>query len=132
LAKRDVLIGSSPGRLRRSGVTLRKRLTNAVGQRATFEDGSEQDIDAIVWATGYRPDFSWIDVASVRDERGGIVHRRGVTHAPGLFFIGLTWQYTRGSALIGFVGDDAAFIAGRIGSQLETRAGLALMDSERR
>jgi putative flavoprotein involved in K+ transport len=49
-----------------------------------------------------------------------------------LFFIGLTWQYTRGSALIGFVGDDAAFIAGRIGSQLETRAGLAPMDSERR
>jgi putative flavoprotein involved in K+ transport len=132
LAKRDVLIGSSPRGLRRSGVTLRKRLTRAVGPRAIFDDGSEQDIDAIVWATGYRPDFSWIDVASVRDERGGIVHRRGVTDAPGLFFIGLTWQYTRGSALIGFVGDDAAFIAGRIGSQPETRAGLAPMDSERR
>jgi putative flavoprotein involved in K+ transport len=106
-------------------VTLRSRLKSASGRRAVFDDGSEQDIDAIVWATGYRPDFSWIDVAGVRDERGGIVHRRGVTDAPGLFFIGLTWQYTRGSALIGFVGDDAAFIAGRIGSQLETPAGLA-------
>ena len=69
LAKRDVLIGSSPRRLRRSGVTLRKRLTSASGRRAVFDDGSEQDIDAIVWATGYRSDFSWIDVPAVRDAR---------------------------------------------------------------
>jgi putative flavoprotein involved in K+ transport len=59
LAKRDVLIGSSPRGIRRSGVTLRKRLTRAQGRRALFDDGSEQDIDAIVWATGYRSDFSW-------------------------------------------------------------------------
>ena len=131
LAKRDVLIGSSPRALRRSGVTLRSRLTSASGRRAVFDDGSEQDIDAIVWATGYRPDFSWIDIPTIKDERGGIIHRRGVTDAPGLFFIGLTWQHTRGSALIGFVSDDAAFIAGRIGSQLENRNGLVRMDSDR-
>jgi putative flavoprotein involved in K+ transport len=131
LSKRDVLIGSSPRRLRDSAVTLRKRLASATGRRAVFDDGSEQDIDAIVWATGYRSDFSWIDVPGVRDESGGIIHRRGVTDAPGLFFIGLTWQHTRGSALIGFVGDDAAFIAGRIGSQLENRAGLARTDIDR-
>jgi putative flavoprotein involved in K+ transport len=131
LAKRDVLIGSSPRRLRRSGVTLRKRLASAVGRRAIFDDGSEQDIDAIVWATGYRSDFSWIDVPGVRDESSGILHRRGVTDAPGVFFIGLTWQHTRGSGLIGFVSDDAAFIAGRIDSRLENRAGLVGTDSER-
>jgi putative flavoprotein involved in K+ transport len=51
----------------------------------------------------------------VKDEHGRIIHRRGVTHASGLFFIGLTWQHTRGSALIGFVKDDAAFVAGRVG-----------------
>ncbi len=131
LSKRDVLIGSNPRRLRRSGVTLRKRLASASGRRAVFDDGSEQDFDAIVWATGYRSDLSWVDVPGVRDERDGIIHRRGVTDAPGLFFIGLTWQHTRGSALIGFVGEDAAFIAGRIGSQLETRAGPVRMDPER-
>jgi putative flavoprotein involved in K+ transport len=131
LAKRDVLIGSSPRGLRQSGVTLRKRLSGAARRRAIFDDGSEQEIDAIVWATGYRPDFSWIDVPGVKDESGGIVHRRGVTEAPGLFFIGLTWQYTRGSALIGFVKDDAAFIAGRVVSEHENRAGLAATDSER-
>ena len=126
LAKRDVLIGSSARRLRRSGVTLRKRLASAAGRRAVFDDGSEQEMDAIVWATGYRPALSWIDVSGISDERGGIIHRRGVTEAPGLFFIGLTWQHTRGSALIGFVGDDAAFIADRIGSKLENRTGLRL------
>jgi putative flavoprotein involved in K+ transport len=131
LAKRDVLIGSSARRLRRSGVTLRKRLASAAGRRAVFGDGSEQEVDAIVWATGYRPDFSWIDIPTIKDERGGIIHRRGVTDAPGVPFTGLTWQHTRGSALIGFVDDDAAFIAGRIDSRLEDRAGLVGTDSER-
>jgi putative flavoprotein involved in K+ transport len=131
LATRDVLIGSSPRRLRRSGVRLRKRLASAVGRRAIFDDGSEQDIDAIVWATGYRSDFSWIDIPTIKDESGGIIHRRGITDAPGVLFIGLTWQHTRGSALIGFVNDDAAFIAGRIDSRLEADAGLVGTDSER-
>ena len=130
LAERDVLIGSSARGLRRSGVTLRKRLTSAVGRRAVFEDGSEQDVDAIVWATGFRPDFSWIDVPGVKGASERIVHRRGVTDVPGLFFVGLTWQHTRGSALIGFVNDDAAFIAGRIDPHLEKHAGVGGMDSE--
>lgn len=130
LAKRDVLIGSSPRGLRHSGVTLRKRLVSAAGRRAVFDDASEQDIDAIVWATGYRTDFSWIDIPTIKDESGGIIHRRGVTEAPGVLFIGLTWQHTRGSALIGFVDEDAAFIAGRIDSRLETDA-LVETDSER-
>jgi putative flavoprotein involved in K+ transport len=112
-------------------VTFRKRLTRANGRRAVFDDGTDVDIDAIVWATGYRPDFSWIDLPGVKDDSGGIIHRRGVTDAPGLFFIGLTWQHTRGSALIGFVHDDAAFIAGRIDSRLEVDAGLVGTGSER-
>lgn len=123
LSKRDVLIGSSARRLRRSGVTLRGRLTSAVGRRAVFEDGSEQDVDAIIWATGYRSDFSWLDVPALKETDGSVVHRRGVTNEPGLFFIGLPWQHTRGSALIGFVKDDAAFIASRIDSHLEDPAG---------
>jgi putative flavoprotein involved in K+ transport len=125
LSQRDVLIGSSAKRLRRSGVTLRGRLTSAGGRRALFEDGSEHDVDAIVWATGYRPDYTWIDVPGVKGTSDRIVHRRGVTDAAGLFFVGLTWQHTRGSALIGFVHDDAAFIAGRIDPQLEDRTGIS-------
>jgi putative flavoprotein involved in K+ transport len=131
VAKRDVLIGSRPRELRRSGVTLRRRLGSVVGRRARFDDGNEQDFDAIVWATGYRSDLSWMDIPRVKDEHGRIVHRRGVTDAAGLFFIGLTWQYTRGSALIGFVQDDAAFIANHLDADLESRVEPIATDHER-
>ena len=43
-----------------------------------------------------------------------MIHRRGVTDVPGLYFLGLSWQHTRGSALLGFVRDDAAYLASRI------------------
>ena len=78
-----------------------------------FEDESELGVDAVIWATGYRPDYSWIDLP-VFEPNGRLRHRRGVTDAPGLYFLGLTWQHTRGSALIGWVKDDAEFIAEQI------------------
>ena len=131
LSERDVLIGSGARRLRRSGVTLRGRLTSAMGRRAQFEDGSERGVDAIVWATGYRSDYSWIDVPGVKGASDRIVHRRGVTDASGLFFVGLTWQHTRGSALIGFVNGDAAFIAERIDAHIDIHAGSVGTDPER-
>jgi len=74
-------------------------------------DLTRGEIETIVWATGYRPDYSWIDIPEVKDGSGLILHRRGVTPSPGLTFVGLTWQHTRGSALLGFVKEDAAFIA---------------------
>ena len=40
-----------------------------------------------------------------------MTHTRGVTDVPGLYFLGLPWQHTRGSALLGFVADDAAYVA---------------------
>ena len=48
------------------------------------------------------------------DEAGRLLHRRGVTESPGLYFLGLTWQHTRGSALLGWVKDDAEYIAQQI------------------
>ena len=66
------------------------------------------------WATGYRSDYSWIDVP-VFDEEGQPVHRRGVTAASGRYFLGLPWQHTTGSALLGFVKRDAAYIAAHLG-----------------
>ncbi|HXJ63136.1 MAG TPA: NAD(P)/FAD-dependent oxidoreductase [Actinomycetota bacterium] len=114
MSERDVLIGSSKKGLVRAGVSFRNRLERAEGRRAFFAGGDHVDVDGVVWATGYRPDFSWIDVPGVTDERGRVVHHRGVTQVEGLMFLGLPWQHTRGSALLGFVKDDAAFIAGRI------------------
>jgi putative flavoprotein involved in K+ transport len=67
----------------------------------------------VIWATGYRLDHSWI-AAAVVDSEGSVRHRRGVTDVPGLYFLGLSWQYTRGSALLGWLKDDAEFIAAQI------------------
>ena len=67
----------------------------------------------MVWATGYRSDHSWIDVPGVLRD-GRVVHTRGITEVPGLYFLGLPWQSTRGSALLGFVADDAAHVAARV------------------
>ena len=113
LRARETLIGSSPRKLRRCGVELKPRVVDAEGRTVRFEDGSELEVDAVIWATGYRPEYSWIDLP-VFDPDRRLRHRRGVTDVPGLYFLGLTWQHTRGSALIGWVKDDAEFIAEQI------------------
>ena len=56
---------------------------------------------------GFGTDHGWID-APVFGDRGEVVHERGVTASPGLVFLGLSWQHTRGSALLGWVHHDAA------------------------
>jgi putative flavoprotein involved in K+ transport len=122
LRNRDTLIGSSPRELRRRyGIELRPRVVDADGRTPRFEDGSELEVDAVIWATGYRPDYSWIDLPVI-DSDGRLRHRRGVTDVPGLFFLGLTWQHTRGSALIGWVKDDAEFIAEQINALQKARS----------
>lgn len=111
---RDTLIGSSPRTLRRRyRVGQHPRATGASGRTVSFDDGTRLDVGAVIWATGFRPDHSWID-APIFDGHGRLRHRRGVTDSPGLYFLGLPWQYTRGSALIGWVGEDAEYIADRI------------------
>ena len=122
LSTRETLIGSSSRELkRRYGVELKPRAVDADGRRVRFEEGSELEVDAVIWATGYRPDYSWIKLP-IFDEVGRLRHRRGATDVRGLYFLGLTWQYTRGSALIGWVKGDAEFIAKRIAAYQELKA----------
>ena len=110
---RETLIGSNPRAARRAGVTLHGRAIGAQGATVSFADGGSLDADAVIWATGFRLDHSWIDVP-VFDADGAVAHRRGVTESPGLYFLGLPWMHTRGSALLGWVADDAAHIAAQI------------------
>jgi putative flavoprotein involved in K+ transport len=109
----DLVIGSSTRSLREAGVRLRPRLTGASGRKATFADGSTLQVDAVVWATGFRSDYGWIDIPEVWDGQQ-VHHRRGITDVPGLTFLGLPWQHTRGSALLGFVKEDAAWVTAHI------------------
>jgi putative flavoprotein involved in K+ transport len=116
LAGRDQVIGPGPRQLaRRHGIQIRPRAASAAGRTVTFADGSAAEFDIVVWATGFTTDHSWIDIPEAKDDRGRIRHQRGVTAAPGLYMLGRTWQHTRGSALLGWVGNDAAFLAAQIG-----------------
>jgi putative flavoprotein involved in K+ transport len=115
LAGPDPVFGQGPRQLgRRYGVAIRPRVTGATGRTVTFQDGTSTEVDAVVWATGFRTDHSWIDVDDAVDDSGRLRQVRGVTPAPGLYTLGLPWQHTRGSALLGWVGADAAFIAAQI------------------
>jgi putative flavoprotein involved in K+ transport len=116
MSSREFVIGSSRRRLQAKGVRFRPRLTGTGARSAHFADGSTLDTGVVIWATGYRPDHSWIQIPEVARD-GQIAHQRGVTDVPGLYFLGLSWQHTRGSALLGFVGDDAAYIAGCIAAR---------------
>jgi putative flavoprotein involved in K+ transport len=118
---KETLIGSSPRQAQRQGITMLPRATAAHGSTVTFADGSEVTAAAVVWATGFRLDHSFVEVP-VFDARGQVKHQRGVTEVPGLYLLGLPWQHTRGSALLGWVQDDAEFIAHRIGAFARSHA----------
>src|SRR4051794_36443381 len=110
-ARGDLVIGTRRKDLRDAGVDFRPRLVHASGRTATFADGTAVDVDAVVWATGFRPDYTWIDAPELTDEAGMPRHAGGRSLAvPGLWFLGLPWQRTRGSALLGFVQRDAAHL----------------------
>jgi len=100
--------------LARDNVEHVGRTLSADGQTLNFEKKSVDSIKNIVWATGFKPNFQWIDGISL-DDRGYPKNFRGISkdHV-GLYFIGLPWLYTRGSATLGGVYKDASFLADEI------------------
>jgi putative flavoprotein involved in K+ transport len=79
-------------------------------------DLAAEGITSILWASGFRPDYSWIDLA-LTDAQGWAVQERGVTAHPGLYVVGLNWLYKRKSALLCGVGEDAEHIVGHLVSR---------------
>ena len=78
-------------------------------------------LGAIVWATGYRRAYPWLHVP-VFDEAGEIVHTRGITCVPGLYVLGLAYQFRRSSHFIGGVGQDAETLTRKIVAQTASRS----------
>jgi putative flavoprotein involved in K+ transport len=73
-------------------------------------------ITSIIWATGFRTDYGWLEVDCF-DDRGRPRHQRGVGAEPGLYFLGLPWLSHRGSSFIWGVWHDAGFVADHIANQ---------------
>lgn len=76
-------------------------------------DLHDDDVATVVWATGFMPDYHWL-CAPVLDRAGRPRHRRGVTEVDGLYFLGLPWQHTWGSARFAGIAADAEYLAGHI------------------
>lgn len=79
-------------------------------------DLSLAEITSVVWCSGFRYDFSWIELP-VLNKAGEPIHERGVTSRAGLYFLGLRRTYAVSSALLAGVGNDAAFLAERIATK---------------
>ncbi|NUR27851.1 MAG: NAD(P)-binding domain-containing protein [Catenulispora sp.] len=128
LHKKTILVGPSLKKIAgRTGMRLAGRAVDAGGRTVHFEDGSKADFDAVVWATGFRWDYRWID-APVFNEIGMPEHYRGVTDAEGLYFLGMQCQYSYGSGLIWWVKFDAEYLVRQIAA---APAGLAKTDPAR-
>lgn len=96
--------------LSRSNVLAVGRTKDAMNEDVFFEQEKVNTIKNIVWATGYRPNFAWIEGLEL-DADGYPKNFRGVSNIEGLYFIGLPWMYTRGSATLGGVAKDAKYLA---------------------
>ena len=117
---KDAVIDTTVRGLRARGVEMCARVVEADGEIVWFSDRRPLRVRNVVWATGYVRRYDWLRVP-VLDPTGLPVHSRGVTSFPGLYFIGLQWQHTAGSALLGFVDLDAGFIVRRIASRASPR-----------
>jgi putative flavoprotein involved in K+ transport len=98
-----------------AGVERVAKTTGARDGLPVLEDGRVMDVANVIWCTGFRQDFSWIDVP-VFGEGSEPIHERGVASEPGLYFVGLDFLYSFTSENVGGVRRDARHIAKHIAS----------------
>ena len=84
-------------------------------------DLTDGRIQTIIWATGFRPDYSWLDVP-VLDAKGMVRHDGGVADSPGMYLLGLPFLRRRKSSLITGAGDDAGDLADHLAGHLDRQA----------
>jgi putative flavoprotein involved in K+ transport len=104
-----------------------ERVPRVVGVRdglPLVEDNRVLETANIIWCTGFRPDFSWIDLPVFGDEENPKepIHRRGIVAGePGLYFVGLYFLYAMSSGFLPGVGRDAAYIVNEIASRVRSK-----------
>jgi putative flavoprotein involved in K+ transport len=115
-------------RVRRSDLQARGverilgRVTGAKDGRPVLDDGRVLNVANVVWCTGFRQVFDWIDLPILGADGWPREMRGVVPDAPGLFFCGLSFQYAFSSMVLPGVGRDAAYVA----EQIEARVGKPL------
>ena len=116
-AKGPPLIRRKEADLAAVGVERVERVAGVQDGQPLLEDGRVLDVANVVWCTGFRTDFSWIDLPAF-DTDGRPLHERGVVDAvPGLYFAGLIFQYSLTSDVLPNGGRDAGYVARHIAAR---------------
>lgn len=107
-ARQDPIFEPALSPLLRSGRVIKKpRAIGAQEDTISFADGTTITVSGVIWATGYISDYQWINIPEALDPNGQPVHHLGQSPISGLMYLGLAFQTSRGSALLGWVGKDA-------------------------
>jgi putative flavoprotein involved in K+ transport len=110
-----------------------QRVPRVIGVRdglPLLDDGSVLEVANVIWCTGFRQDFPWIDLP-VFDDDGAPIHERGIVRSePGLYFVGLVFQYALSSDVIPGMGRDAKYIVDHIASRETERRALLSANSQ--
>jgi putative flavoprotein involved in K+ transport len=115
----DPLVRVKPAQLVAAGVRRVPKVVASEGGLPMLEDGQVLPVTNVIWCTGFRHDLSWIELP-IFGEDGAPLHERGVvTDEPGLYFVGLPFQFAAASDVLPGVGRDAAYVVKR----LEQRSG---------
>jgi putative flavoprotein involved in K+ transport len=93
------------------------RVAGARDGKPELDDGTVLDVQNVIWCTGFKQDFGWIDLPITGDDGWPLEKRGVVPSAPGLYFTGLAFQYAFSSMLILGVGRDAEYVAERIAAR---------------
>lgn len=114
----DVTIGESKQKQKVLGIKRLGKLVAWQGKEAVFEKKVQiEGIKSVLWCTGFKNSYGWIE-ANISDKEGRLRHLRGVIQeVPGLYFLGLQFQYRGNSATMGGTGRDAQFLL----EQIKTR-----------
>ncbi|TDF36301.1 FAD-dependent oxidoreductase [Alteromonadaceae bacterium M269] len=81
----------------------------------------DENITSVIWCTGYKPDYRWLDIPTLgQDQRPE--HEYGISHIPGLYFLGLNWQRYWGSGRLYQVGLDAQYICEQLSQRIDKQA----------
>jgi putative flavoprotein involved in K+ transport len=119
------LIRVKPKDLVDAGINRVGRVLGVKDGKPLLEDGRTLEVRNVIWCTGYQPGFSWIDLP-VFDKDGDPAQVRGISRVPGLYFLGLHFQYSMSSATLIGIGRDAEYVVDELKARsrsLERRSG---------
>ncbi|GAE31958.1 monooxygenase [Halalkalibacter hemicellulosilyticusJCM 9152] len=109
--QKDPIFGNELKNLiKNNKVDVKPKVTQVIDHEVQFKDNTRRTFTSIIWATGFVPYYDWMAIEGVTSDDEKPIHNRGITNIKGLYFIGLPWQYQRGSALICGVSLDANYL----------------------